>query len=403
MDDKPCEEEAHKNRTLHINVILVVAGGLGESDEEKESEDEDHLVVGGQNGEGEEEKVNDGDPGWNWIFALNPAGGHVHVATFLAAHFGEFFFEKGEVENVGNNNSHDGLPTEIQEHEVHAETPFLRDHEHGRSCKMGESSADRDIHEKEPEGGVGEFFRGIEIEEFFGEKHGRDRHGGGLGDERSQDGSDGEGREPPGGGRSSEKFGDLVDHGFCKAHNRAGGCDGHDDDHKHGLGEVDVLTDVILKLFEARAESVALNPEKPEDGCTQGDHPNPEDCFYLAEEMEEVGFEGNVIFCVVVRFGFGRESKFLDSLLMSMLVLVSHLDEESAQKGVNDGTEENDTGDNIEATLLPCPEFELFPNTPVLVCLLFCLILRQWEWKGGVLVFVERVFLLGVGWMVLGG
>ena len=93
VDDESRQEEADKNWALHIDIVLVMPGGLCESDEEKESEDEDHLVVRRENGESEEEKVNDSDPGRNRIFALDPAGRHVGFEGFLAPHAGEFLFE----------------------------------------------------------------------------------------------------------------------------------------------------------------------------------------------------------------------------------------------------------------------------------------------------------------------
>ena len=291
MNHQSGKEEANQNGALHIDIVLVVAGGLGESDEEEEAEDEDHLVVGGHHGEGEEEKVNDGDPSGDGIFPLDPTEGDVHVPIFLAAHVGEFFFKDREVEDVGEKDPDDGFPTEVQEHVFHPKVPLRSDHEHWRRRKMGEGSAHGDIDKEETEGGVGELIGRVKIKEFLGQQHRGDGHGCRLGDEGSENGGDGQGGEPPGGGGASEELGDLIDHGLGKANDGPGGGDGHNDDHEEGFGEVDVLADVEFELFEASSQAVALYPKEPENGGTEGEHPNSENGFNLTEKVEEIRFE----------------------------------------------------------------------------------------------------------------
>ena len=85
---------------------------------------------------------------------------------------------------------------------------------------------------------------------------------------------------------------------------------------------------------------------------------------------------------------------------MFVLMLVGHLDEEAAEEGMYNGAKEDDRRDKIKSTLLPCPVFELFPDAPVLVRIFFPFVFSQGKRENCVLILIERVGLLCVGWLV---
>lgn len=279
MDDEAGEKEADKNGALHVDLILVMTGRLGKAEEEKESTDEKGRIVGKDDGPGEEEEMGDGDPFRDRVFAFAPSRGNVHVGADGGLEFCEFSAEGVEVNDVGENDSQDGLPAKVEEHVAHTEAPFFGDHEDGRSGEMGEGAADGDVDEEETEGGVGELGGGIEIVEFLREKEGRDRHGGRLGNEGSEDRCDGKSGEPPGGGGAAEDFGDFIDEEFGKANDGASGGHGHDDNDEERLGEIHIVPDVGFDFAKTGSETCFLDPEEPEDGSGEGDDPDSKDGF----------------------------------------------------------------------------------------------------------------------------
>ena len=62
VNDESSEEEANENRAFHIDLVLVMASGLGKAEEEKEAANKQLWIVGEINSASEKEKVHHCDP-----------------------------------------------------------------------------------------------------------------------------------------------------------------------------------------------------------------------------------------------------------------------------------------------------------------------------------------------------
>ena len=104
--------------------------------------------------------------------------------------------------------------------------------------------------------------------------------------------------------------------------------------------------------------------------------------------MKEVSSKADVITGIFLWFRFSGEAFLVDAFFMLMLMVVCHFEEVTTEKGVDNGTEENDGGDDVEASLLSRAVFELIPHPPVGFLLFHLIIFREGKWKDGVAVFV---------------
>lgn len=267
---------------------------------------------------------------------------------------------------------------------------------------MGESSADGDVHEEEPECCVSETGRGSLGVEPFCEEHGGDGHCSWFGDEGAEDRGDGEDGEPPCRGAAAEKFRDHADDAFGKPDDGAGGGDGHDDDDEERFGEINVFTEVEFDLFESRADAfdnaVFLNAEEVEDGANEGDDPDAEDCLYLAQEVKQVSAEGNIVLGIVVGFSAGCSSFGLDALEVALFVFMGHFEEESCEECVNDRADEYDGGNEVEAIQGECALLEGCSEIGISFRGELRFVAAERKGELCVLVFIELIFFFRESW-----
>ena len=100
----------------------------------------------------------------------------------------------------------------------------------------------------------------------------------------------------------------------------------------------------------------------PNDSPGQCDDPDAKDRLNFAEGMEKPCAEGYVILCVFLRFVDRPPSVFLYDLAVSRLMEVSHLLEYSREKGVENGTGEDDGGNQVEVVLRNSSFFQFVPE-----------------------------------------
>ena len=179
--------------------------------------------------------------------------------------------------------------------------------------------------------------------ELFGQEKGADGHGGRLGNEGTEDRSDGHYRKPPRGRRAVAELGSAGHDCFGESKNGAGGGDGHDDHNEGGFDEFAVVAHVKFEGF----------PVVKADCCGgQGDDPDAEDGFDLAQEVQDGGLKGNVVFGIVLRLGIAGEAKLENLIAVLDFGVVSELVEPTRHKGMGNGKEENQGGDDVEGRSL---------------------------------------------------
>ena len=103
MNDETSKEEADEDGALHVDIVLVMSGGLGEAEEKKEAADEKDRIVSKDDGPSEEEDVYQNHPSGNRIIAIMPGNGvrDAVLDTICSVfHAKEFFAEQSEVEDV---------------------------------------------------------------------------------------------------------------------------------------------------------------------------------------------------------------------------------------------------------------------------------------------------------------
>ena len=342
VNDEGSEEKPDEDGAAHGNGVLVVSGGDHEGHEEEESSDEEDRGVGIKHRPSEEEEVCQNHPDGNWIIAIVPSNGvgdAVLDAVRGVLHAEEFFAEQSEVEEVAEEDCDHCFPAEVEEHEFHAPVPSAGDHENGRGGEVGEGAADRDVDEKQAEGGIGEADFRAEDVEFFGKEKGADGHRGRFGDEGAEDGRDGENTEPPcAGGSVAECRGTGHDE-FGESKNGTARGDGHDDDHEGGFDELTVVADIAFEI----APGIEADRSSGE-----GDDPDAENGFDLSEEVESGGFERHIVLGVIMRFGAGGAAFLMNAFVVFVFGLVGGLVDGAGGEGMADGEQEDDCGDEVE-------------------------------------------------------
>ena len=96
-------------------------------------------------------------------------------------------------------------------------------------------------------------------------------------------------------------------------------------------------------------------------GTGEGDDPDAEDGLDLAEEVEELGAEGDVVDGVVVGFGGGGAPLAFNLFAVLVLEFVGDFVERTGGEGVEDGEEEDDGGDEVERVFVD-PGLEFFAD-----------------------------------------
>ena len=394
VDDQPSQETSHQEGHAHPDVVLVVTGSLGETQEDEESAEKERGIVCHEDRPAEEKKVNGGYDGRNGILPLLPARGLIRIMwAGRILKIGELPAEEKEIEGVGEHDAEDGLPAEVGDHEPHVPIPSFGHHEDRRGCKMGEGATDGDVHEQKTDGGISEggtWFQGVEP---FGQQEGRNGHGSRFGDEGTQEGSEGQGGEPPRRRGAAEKAGHPVDTGFREPDDGSGGGDGHDDNDEERFGVGDVVTEVVLDLSDSVEESVSGGDAlAPDNRSREGDDPDAKDSLNLSQGMEEPGAEGDVVLGVFLRFINRPPPLLLDHLAVPGLMEVSPFLEDSREEGVENGAGKDDGCDQVEMVLRNCPFPELFPEGVVLSFkghMVGIGVGRQGQGKMGVLILLE--------------
>ncbi|MFM1945137.1 MAG: hypothetical protein RI897_4119 [Verrucomicrobiota bacterium] len=328
MDDEAGEEEADQDGGSEGEGVLVVLGDFVEGDEEEEAEESERGVMGYEDGEAHEQDMSDCDPeGDGVVLGFSIAvGGHFEA--------GEVFPEDLEVGDIGDEDTEDGDPAEVLEHEGGIPAPGGGDHEDGGGGEVGEGSADGDIDEEEAECGVGEFEAGFFEVELGGEEGGGDGHGCGFRDERAEEGAEREDSEPPGDGGSSPEVGEPAHDLFGELEDGSGGGHEHDDHDEDGFGEADAGVDVTDGIFEADHDG---------HDAEEGDEPEAEDGFDLAEEVEDAGGDADVE-GFIAAFGF--------VLVVAIFEDVGDMAEALGEERVDYCAEEQHCGPEVEGLFL---------------------------------------------------
>ena len=150
----------------------------------------------------------------------------------------------------------------------------------GGAAKCVSVPADRNVDEEQAERCVLQVRAGIEIVELPGEEQSADRHRRRLGDERSEDWTDDQDRDPPRAGRPASGIGDATQGILCERHDRPRRRQRHDDDDEEGLGVIDLVVEVVLRPLPA----VIADHRREEHHRPQTEHD-----FDFAEKVQDFG------------------------------------------------------------------------------------------------------------------
>ena len=258
--------------------ILMPLGGDDEGEEEKKAADDQGGIMGIENSPNDREKMSDGyewRDGWFGTFRRIVARSHRE----------QFFAKCREEQGIRHEDTHDSFPPEVHEHVADPPIPFSCHHHDRWRGEVGERAADGDVHEEEPEGRIAQVHAWLELVESVHQQQGADGHRGGLGDERSEEGSHGEDREPPGEGSLSPKGRKERQAALGKAKDGLRARDGHDYENEDRLGVFHAI-EIMDHCFPALER---------DDGDRQRNRPNSEHRFDLAKEMEEGGLEAQPV------------------------------------------------------------------------------------------------------------
>ena len=338
MNDETREKESDQQRRLEIEPALVVRGGLGEGQEEQKPADEERRVVRHEHGEAHEGELDGRDPaGHRLVGVFGLSGGSEGP---IPLHRDEFTAEGEIVEDGRNDDAERRLVAEIYQHEKRIPFPRPRHHQHGRSGEMSERAADGHVDEQQPNRGVGEARRRFQDVELPREQQGPDGHGGGLGDERPEQRSHDQNRQPPGSGRAATDRGHQAQAALREFQHRPGARDRHDDHHEHRLGKVHRVPDVP----DDRRPAV-----EPGDRAGEHEDPDAEHRLDLAEEVQDLPLETHLVrAAVVVGIRVPPVVPFRHPGRMFSFGDVRPVPKLRGEKRVNDREQEDAGGDHIE-------------------------------------------------------
>ena len=87
----------------------------------------------------------------------------------LFAHLSKLTLECKEIEDVGNQDTKSSFPAIIGCHKTHSPFPGGCNHQYRRSGKMSDGSSDRNVDEKQADGGVGKTAGGLMFIKLVGQ------------------------------------------------------------------------------------------------------------------------------------------------------------------------------------------------------------------------------------------
>ena len=127
--------------------------------------------MGKKNRPDQEADMRQGHPQRYLVIAVFPGLGNGVVKLvehpLLGSQAGELPAEKEKIRQIGNDDSGNGLPSEMLDHVSQPPVPLFRHHHYGWSCKVRQGAPDGDIHEEKPQSGVHQGFLRLEVVKFL--------------------------------------------------------------------------------------------------------------------------------------------------------------------------------------------------------------------------------------------